>query len=125
MREAMVSRIISNSLLLLSWLWVLPSPTRAAAPPDSLPEPPTARVRAWQTGLLAPDRLQHGSLSLTHGVGAGMAGARPLHAFLGTSALGIAKEWRDHQRTRFDPVDLAADVIGAAIGSLLAREFRR
>lgn len=113
--------IMSSGLLLLALLVLRTSGARAD-PSAALPEP---RIRAWQTGLLAPDRLQHASLSLTLGLGAGMAGARPAAVLFGTSALGLAKELRDGRHTRFDPVDLAADVCGGGIAALLVRRFTR
>ena len=100
-----------------------------AAPALSQAEAPTAappaRVRAWQTGMLAPDRLQHFSLSLTLGLGAGAAGARPAAVFAGVSLLGLGKELRDRHHSRFDPLDLAADVAGAGLAAWLTRDLLR
>ena len=100
------------------------APAARAAAPDSLAAFPPPRVRAWQVGLARPDRLQHGSLSFTLAAGAGVAGARPLAAFAGTCAIGLLKECWDARTTRFDAVDLAADVAGAALGASAARGVR-
>lgn len=104
------------------------APARAAAgadaAADSLAAFPPPRVRAWQTGLARPDRLQHASLSGTLAAGATAAGARPLAAFAGTFALGLLKECWDARATRFDAVDLAADAAGAALGASAARGVR-
>ena len=88
--------------------------TGAAPAPHAIPP---ARVRAWQTGLLRADRLQHASLSFTLAAGAGLAGRTRTQAFGFTLALGVAKELHDGRRGRFDVVDLAADAAGAALGA--------
>ena len=80
-------------------------------------EPPPAQVRAWQTGMLRPDRLAHASLSLSAGLSIGLLTRRPASAG-GVVALGIAKELWDRRRGRgFDWVDLAADVVGAGLAA--------
>jgi hypothetical protein len=121
-----MARSILSLLLLTSTVFLAP-PTPAWAEPSSDPPAttPPARVRAWQTGFMAPDRWQHASLALTLGLGAGAAGARPAVALVGASALGLAKELHDARRTRFDPIDLAADVCGAAVAAYLVRQYRR
>jgi hypothetical protein len=108
-------------LLLGLALWIAPGPARSDEPPAL----PAARVRAWQTGMLAPDRLQHFSLSLTLGLTAGALGARPAAAFGGTVALGLAKEWHDRRRTRFDPLDLTADAAGAGLAAWMTHRLLR
>ena len=118
-RKGGVRFMISKGLLMLTLLMLCTSSAQAD-PAAALPAP---RIRAWQTGLLAPDRLQHGSLSLTLGLGAGMAGARPAAVLIGTSVLGLAKEFHDGRQTRFDPIDFAADVCGAGVATLLVRKF--
>lgn len=94
-----------------------PSARAESAAADSVRAFPPPRVRAWQTGLLKPDRLQHASLSFTLAAGATLAGAKPVSAFAGTLAIGLAKELWDARSTRFDAVDLAADAFGAALGA--------
>ena len=92
----------------------------AAAAPDSLrataaaPGFPGSKVRAWQTGLLRYDRLQHESLSLTLGLSFGLMTRRPAAALTGGLSFGVLKEVWDMRRTRFDGVDLTADLVGTA-----------
>jgi hypothetical protein len=91
-----------------------PAAAQAADPP--LPPP---RVRAWQTGLLRPDRLQHASLSFTGSLALGVLTRKPGAAAAGAAVLGVAKELWDMRRSRFDPVDLAADGVGAGLGAAI------
>ncbi len=71
-------------------------------------------MRAWQTGLLRSDRLEHASLALTLGLGVGTATRRPGAAIAVPAVLGLAKEILDARHSEFDVVDLAADLVGAA-----------
>lgn len=89
---------------------------RAAAPP--LPPP---AVRAWQTGLLRPDRLEHASLAFTLGLGVGILSRQPGAGAASALALGLAKEVRDRRHGGFDLVDLAADAIGAGLAAAATR----
>ena len=91
----------------------------SAAPADSL------RVRGWQTGFTAPDKLEHASLSLTTGLMIGVATREPVAALGGALALGLGKELWDRRRTFFDRRDLAADLFGAAAAALLTRALVR
>jgi len=89
-------------------------PTTVASPP--LPSP---HVRAWQVGLLRPDRLQHVTLSYTSGLMVGFASEAPAAAAASALAIGVAKElWDLHRGGRFDPLDLAAAAVGAAGAAL-------
>jgi len=81
-------------------------------------------VRAWQTGLLRTDRLQHTSLAFTLGLGIGAVTRDPWAAFGGVGALALGKEVADRHRTGFDPVDLAAGLIGAGAGALVTSNWR-
>lgn len=117
--------------------WIVPiacllasaAPARAqdapAPAPADPPAPPPARVRAWQTGLLRPDRLQHGSLSLTLAFGVGLAADEPVAGFGVALGLGLAKEIRDARHARFDAIDLVADALGATLGAWAARSLTR
>jgi hypothetical protein len=96
----------------------------AAAPVDSVALPPP-EVRAWQTGLVRPDRVQHAALSATLGLAAGLATERPWAGFGVAFGLGLAKEVRDRRHGGFDVVDLAADGIGAALGAWAAANLQR
>lgn len=87
-----------------------------AVPADSTAVYPPPHVRAWQVGLVRPDRLQHASLSFTLAAGAALATRRPVASFAVTLAFGLAKELWDARGGEFDPVDLAADAAGAALG---------
>lgn len=83
---------------------------------------PPPRVRAWQLGLVRPDRVEHASLSfaLTSALivatrDRGIAGGVVL-------SLGVAKElWDRRVSTGFDPVDLAADVAGITLALVSVR----
>jgi uncharacterized protein YfiM (DUF2279 family) len=89
----------------------------AAGRSAALPGP---EVRAWQTGLLRPDRLQHASLSMTSATALGVVSRRPAAGLCGALVLGVAKELWDRHRSGFDPVDLAADALGCAAGATIA-----
>ncbi len=79
-------------------------------------------MRSWQTGALRPDRLQHASLALTLGLGAGIATRETSAAIAVPLALGLAKEIADARGPGFDLADLAADLAGAlAAGVVIAR----
>jgi uncharacterized protein YfiM (DUF2279 family) len=60
------------------------------------------------------DHLQHASLSLTIGLGAGMATGEPAAA-ASALALGVAKEIFDSRRAGASRRDLVADLIGTAL----------
>jgi len=89
--------------------------------PPKFPEP---KVRAWQTGLLRADRIQHASLSMTIGFGFGMVSRSPSAAFGSALALGFAKEMWDRKHTRFDTTDLWADTIGASLAAVATAALR-
>ncbi len=92
----------------------------AHEPGDLLAAPSAYGVRTGSRGLWRSDRLQHATLAFALASGAGSAGARRPEAFAITIALGTAKEARDARQGGFDPVDLAADAIGAALGAWIA-----
>lgn len=117
-------RWMSLGCMLILSPTVLAAPAGAAGPgADSLAVPPPA-VRAWQTGT-RPDRLQHAGLAFTLGLGAGLATRRPAVAAAGACGLGLLKEVRDARRGGFDAVDLAADVVGAALSALATHAATR
>jgi len=97
--------------------WVLP-----AAPAQAMD---AAAARAWQTGMLAPDKLEHLSLAFTSGLAIGILSREPGAALGGALALGLAKEVRDRRPSRFDPGDLAADAVGAALAAIATRSLTR
>lgn len=90
----------------------------AAAADDASPPLPASRWRAFQTGAVRADRLEHASLAMTIGLGAGLATGRPAAAILSASALGFGKELMDAGSDRFDWGDLAADLVGAGLAGL-------
>lgn len=92
---------------------------RADAAADS------ARVRAWQTGTLGPDRLQHASLSFAIGLGAGLATDSPAAGAGIALGLGLAKELLDRRGPGFDRGDLLADALGAALAALATAALNR
>jgi hypothetical protein len=91
--------------------------TPRAGPGDLPPE----SVREWQTGALAPDKLQHFSLAFSLGLAFGIMSGEPAAAG-GAGALALAKEFAD---TRFDGGDLAAGLIGAGCAVLLIAYLER
>lgn len=95
------------------------STARADAAADS------ARVRAWQTGLVRPDRLQHASLSFALGLGAGLASDSPEAGAGVALGLGFIKEIADRRGSGFDGGDLLADAIGAALAAWAVASLRR
>jgi hypothetical protein len=97
------------------------APKHATAEPPPLPP---SETRAWQTGLLRTDRLQHASLAFTLGLGVGAVTREPWAAFGGVSVLALGKEVADRHRTGFDPVDLAAGMIGAGAAALVVSNWR-
>lgn len=83
---------------------------------------PAPQVRAWQVGLLRPDRLEHASLSFA------LAGALVLasrdHRTAGaiTLAAGVGKElWDRKGPSGIDGIDLVADATGIALALTLIR----
>ena len=107
-----------GACLVSTWLVLLlsaPAPGACAGTPAL----PPARVRAWQTGLLQPDRVQHASLSLTLGLAAGLLSRKPAVAFSTGLGLGLVKEIRDRRHSGFDRADLMADAIGAGLAALV------
>jgi hypothetical protein len=84
-----------------------------------------ARVRAAQTGLWRADRVQHAGLALALGLGAGIASGEPAAAAIVPGVLGLGKEIADGRRGRFDTLDLAADLAGAALAAVLTAQLVR
>jgi hypothetical protein len=84
----------------------------AASPADSVA---TERPRSWPVPAPGADKFQHGTLSLTLGIGIASR-STPL-ALTGAIAFGVAKELRDRRHTRFDFLDLAADLAGASLAA--------
>jgi len=97
----------------------------AGAPADSgVVVVPAASVPERST-VFGADKFQHASLSFTIGLGTGIATRSPGWAVGVTLALGTAKELRDRRHTKFDALDLAADLAGAALAAALTRRFIR
>ncbi len=122
--------LLATTILLLSLFAASPrapgadlpaSTTRTDTLPPTTPDIPLRPA----TGLLRPDRLQHMSLSFTIGLGAGLATRRPAAATATALGLGLAKEIRDRRHGGFDPVDLVADAVGAALAALATRAISR
>jgi hypothetical protein len=106
-----------TGIALLVWLTLSAAPANAL--PAASPTLPPPTVRAWQTGLLRPDRLEHASFAFTLGLGVGLLSRRPACAAASALALGMGKEIRDRRHGGFDPVDLAAVAIGAGLAALV------
>jgi hypothetical protein len=112
-----------SGLALLALACVMAAaPVAAGAAAPDLPEP---RWRAFQTGALRPDRLQHATLAFSIGLGAGIAGGEPCAAFAIPAGLGLLKELADRRRDRFDWADLAADLAGAGLAALAIQRLAR
>jgi ABC-type nitrate/sulfonate/bicarbonate transport system permease component len=102
--------------------WAAATSARAAEPP-AVPPP---QVRAWQTGLLRPDRLHHAGFALTSGLSLGLLAREPAAAAAGGVTLGVLKEIWDLRRGRgFDGLDLAAGALGAAAATVVTAALRR
>lgn len=114
-------RLIGIALL----CWLAGSPAAATAGPATSPPLPPPALRAWQTGLLRPDRLEHASFAFTLGLGVGLLSRQPASGAAGAFALGLAKELRDRHHGGFDPVDLSADAIGAISSAVAAHTLTR
>lgn len=79
-------------------------------------------MRAWQTGLVRADRLEHAGASFALATAITLATRDRRPAALGTLLLGLGKEWHDGQgASGFDPVDLTADALGIALALALVR----
>jgi hypothetical protein len=77
---------------------------------------PAPRVRAWQTGLVRPDRLEHAGLSFTLVAALTIATHNPAAAASTSLALGVAKElWDARTPSGADALDLTADACGVAL----------
>lgn len=118
----MVAGIVAGSLAIVARTGC----PAEAAPADSTSartaeerELPPPGVRAWQTGLLRADRLEHASLAFTLGIGTGLATRKPAAACAVPAVLGLGKEIVDRRGTGFDLVDLAADLLGAGAACAL------
>ena len=81
--------------------------------------------RGWPVQAPGADKFQHASLSLTLGLGIGIGSRSARFAFTGAFAFGIAKELRDRRHSRFDPVDLAADLAGATLAAVITAAILR
>jgi hypothetical protein len=79
---------------------------------------------AWQSGPLAPDKLQHFSLAFSLGLAFGIMSGEPAAAG-GAAVLAVGKEVADARRTRFDGMDLAAGLVGAGCAALLIAFLER
>lgn len=88
---------------------------------DSLAAFPPPRVRAWQLGLLRPDRMEHASLSFALASAFTMAMRDRAGSAALTFALGAGKEFWDSRHGGADAVDLAADAIGLGLSLLVIR----
>lgn len=95
----------------------------AAAAAATVPFP-TPAVRAWQTGLLGTDRIQHASLAMTLGLSAGLPSRSPATSFATGVLLGLVKEFWDARRDHFDWGDLAADTAGAGVSAAVTVALR-
>jgi hypothetical protein len=106
----------SAGLAVLLTTFLASGVARAQATADSLAATPPPEVRQAQTGLTRPDRLNHMSLSLAAGVGAGMLARSPAVGAGTALGIGIAKEMFDDH---FDHGDLLADAVGAALAAVV------
>lgn len=83
---------------------------------------PTPGVRAWQTGLLRPDRLEHASLSFTLTAALILATRDHAAAAAGALAFGLGKElWDARGSSGFDVIDLSADGAGVTLALIAVR----
>jgi hypothetical protein len=104
----------------LMFVIAAPPAARAADADSTRIAAHVATLETTRGGLLRADRLQHASLSFTLAAAAGLCGRARGEAVAFSFTLGFAKELHDGRRGRFDPIDLAADAIGATLGALAA-----
>jgi len=102
----------STKFAFLATLLATAATARAEDGPGLPPPFPDPAVRAWQVGVLRPDRLQHATLGFTGGALIGLPSESPGAALIGAATLGLAKELWDARSGRFDALDLAATCIG-------------
>ena len=95
--------------------------TVANAAPESLAAFPAPRVRAWQVGVIRPDRLEHAGLSFTLGTAFTLAFRDRAAAAATTLALGAGKEYWDSRHNGAEAMDLVADAVGLGFSLLLIR----
>ena len=85
---------------------------------------PPSGARAWQTGALAPDKLQHFSLAFSLGLAFGIMTGEPAAAS-GAAALAVAKEVADSRHGSFGKGDLLAGLLGAGCAFFLIATLER
>jgi len=85
---------------------------------------PPSGARAWQTGALAPDKLQHFSLAFSLGLAFGIMTGEPAAAS-GAAALAVAKEVADSRNGSFGKGDLLAGLLGAGCAFFLVSALER
>jgi VanZ family protein len=100
--------------------------TLASVAPESLAAFPAPRVRAWQVGVVRPDRLEHAGLSFTLGAAFTLAFRDRLPAAALTLALGAGKEYWDSRQARgsgsgAEALDLVADAVGLGLALVCVR----
>ena len=132
MRLALLVSLLATALLACGACRSRAACVPGAAPgPDSLagatlePRPlaafPAPGVRAWQVGLLRPDRFEHASLSFAIAAALTVAWRDRAAAAGATLALGAAKELWDSRHGSADAVDLVANVAGISVSVLTIR----
>ena len=85
---------------------------------------PPSGARAWQSGALAPDKLQHFSLAFSLGLAFGIMTGEPA-ASSGAAALAVAKEVADSRNGSFGKGDLLAGLLGAGCAFVLVGALER
>lgn len=120
-RHANAPLALGLALCLLAEGRVGVAPDSGSTGPGELPPP---AVRAWQTGALSPDRLQHASLAFSFGLALGIMSGEPAAAG-GAVAVALAKELADGRRGRFDRGDLLAGIAGAACAAIAIAALER
>ena len=113
------ARPVALACLALALLASVRSAHAGAAPADSSMRTLRPALHAEAGRIPRADRLEHASLSLTLGLGAGVSSRSATLALGAPLALGLAKEWRDRRHSGFDALDLAADLVGAAAAALV------
>jgi hypothetical protein len=101
---------------------------RAATAADSARTEPfdlqAAGGHVWQTGALAPDKLQHFSLAFSIGLAFGVMTGEPA-ATGGAVVLAFGKEVADRRHGGFSGGDLLAGVLGAGCAYLVSSALER
>ena len=117
------SRMFIATILIATAVGV--ATARAEDGPGMPPSFPDPEVRAWQVGILRPDRIQHGTLAFTAGSLVGLPTRSPGAALISSASVALGKELWDARQGRFDVVDLTAGLLGGLTAAAITHTLTR